>query len=90
MNKLRQCPQETGGWLLLILPALESHDAVVACERDQRARKRDRKTAIVRRDDRMQRFFSAEGARQLATAARLHAVHIQPVWYPWTDEGVAH
>ncbi len=76
-----------GGWLLLILPALESHDAVVALETGRRPPPRGI-TAIVRRDDRRQRFYTREGALQLATQAGLRSVRTHKVWYPWIDEGV--
>jgi ubiquinone/menaquinone biosynthesis C-methylase UbiE len=76
-----------GGWLLLVLPALESHDAVVALEtgRPQPARG---DSAVVRRDDRMQRFYTAAGARGLAARAGLHAITVRRLWYPWRDEGI--
>lgn len=77
-----------GGWLLFILPALESHDAVVAVETGRPAPRRTQPAAIVRRDDRMQRFYTAAGARQLAAAAGLRSIRVQPVWYPWSDEGI--
>lgn len=77
-----------GGRLLFILPALESHDAVVAVETGRPAAKRKHATAIVRRDDRMQRFYTAQGARALAIAAGLQAITVQKVWYPWSDEGL--
>lgn len=77
-----------GGRLLFILPALESHDAVVAVETGQPATRRQQTTAIVRRDDRMQRFYTAGGARRLAAQAGLHAITVLKVWYPWSDEGV--
>ena len=77
----------TGGRVLLILPALESHDAVVALETGRPALRRG-PTAIVRRDDRMQRFFARAGAVDLARTAGLRAVQIRKVWYPWSDEGV--
>ena len=76
-----------GGWVMLILPALESHDTVVAIETGRRKPPRSR-TAIVRRDDRMQRFYSEEGARHLASHANLRSVSVRKVWYPWIDEGV--
>jgi ubiquinone/menaquinone biosynthesis C-methylase UbiE len=76
-----------GGWLLFILPALESHDAVVALETG-RVRARRGPTAIVRRDDRRQRFYTRAGALQLATRAGLRSVRVRKVWYPWIDEGV--
>lgn len=76
------------GWLLIILPALESHDAVVALETQRPSPPRAGKTAIVRRDDRMQRFYTREGARQLALQAGLRSVQVRKVWYPWIDEGV--
>lgn len=91
----RQAMRETvraaksGGWLLFILPALESHDAVVAVETGQPAPRRRGGTAIVRRDDRMQRFYTADGARDLARRAGLGAITVRKVWYPWSDEGVA-
>ncbi|MEI6105966.1 MAG: class I SAM-dependent methyltransferase [Opitutae bacterium] len=78
-----------GGWLLFILPALESHDAVVALESGRPIVRRKSATAIVRRDDRMQRFYTAAGARQLATRAGLKSIAVQKVWYPWSDEGLA-
>jgi len=56
----------TGGWVMLVLPALESHDAVIAVETGRPAPRRRDSTAIVRRDDRMQRFYSGPGARRLA------------------------
>lgn len=77
-----------GGWLLFILPALESHDAVVAVETGRPATRRQPATAIVRRDDRMQRFYTAEGARRLAAQAGLRSITVRKVWYPWSDEGV--
>ncbi len=78
-----------GGWLLFILPALESHDAVVALETGRPAPRRTRPAAIVRRDDRMQRFYTAAGARALAANAGLRAITVRKAWYPWTDEGIA-
>jgi ubiquinone/menaquinone biosynthesis C-methylase UbiE len=77
-----------GGWLLLILPALESHDDVLAVETRRPARRRRGQTAIVRRDNRMQRFYTAAGARDLANAAGLRTITVHKVWYPWCDEGV--
>ncbi|MDI1319454.1 MAG: class I SAM-dependent methyltransferase [bacterium] len=76
-----------GGWLLFILPALESHDAIIALETGRPAPRRGA-TAIVRRDDRMQRFYTRTGARELANRAGLRAVSVQKVWYPWSDEGI--
>ncbi len=77
-----------GAWLLFILPALESHDAVVALETGRPAPRRRDPAAVVRRDDRMQRFYTAPGARQLARCAGLRAIAVRKVWYPWSDEGV--
>lgn len=77
-----------GGWLLFILPALESHDAVVALETGRPAPRRRGPAAIVRRDDRMQRFYSRAGARQLAAGAGLRSIAVRKVWYPWSDEGI--
>lgn len=77
-----------GGWLLFILPALDSHDAVVAVETGQPLVRRKQSTAIVRRDDRMQRFYTATGTRQLATRAGLRSITVRKVWYPWSDEGI--
>lgn len=77
-----------GAWLLFILPALESHDAVVALETGRPARRRRGVTAVVRRDDRMQRFFTRAGARKLAAQAGLRRVQVRKVWYPWSDEGI--
>ena len=77
-----------GGWLLFILPALESHDAVIAVETGQTAVRCNQPTAIVRRDDRMQRFYTAAGARQLAARAGLRSITLRKVWYPWSDEGI--
>ncbi len=76
-----------GGHVLLIIPALESHDAVVALETD-RPTPRRRGTAVVRRDDRRQRFFTAEGIARLAQSTGLADIRVQKVWYPWTDEGI--
>ena len=87
MRGVARCAKP-GGSLLFILPALESHDAVVALE-SGRTTARRAATAIVRRDDRMQRFYTAAGARQLATRAGLRAVQVRKVWYPWNDEGIA-
>jgi hypothetical protein len=36
----------------------------------------------------MQRFYTSDGARQLATRAGLKAITVQKVWYPWSDEGI--
>ena len=86
MKQVARCAKP-GGSLLFILPALESHDAVVALE-SGRVPGRRGATAIVRRDDRMQRFYTAAGARQLALRAGLRAVTVRKAWYPWSDEGV--
>jgi ubiquinone/menaquinone biosynthesis C-methylase UbiE len=86
MQQVARCTKP-GGALLFILPALESHDAVVALETGRVAPKRGA-TAIVRRDDRMQRFYTAAGARQLAVRAGLRAIEVRKVWYPWADEGL--
>lgn len=77
-----------GAWLLFILPALESHDAVVALETGRPAPRHRGATAIVRRDDRMQRFCTRAGARELALRAGLRSVTVRKVWYPWSDEGI--
>jgi len=76
-----------GGRALLIIPALESHDAVVALETGRPAPRR-RLTAVVRRSDRRQRFFTAEGIARLARSTGLRDVEVRKVWYPWIDEGI--
>ncbi len=76
-----------GGWVMLILPSLESHDAVVTLEAGRPVPRR-RETAIVRRDDRRQRFYTRNGAIHLATRAGLQSVQARKVWYPWIDEGI--
>ena len=76
-----------GGRVLLIIPALESHDAVVAFETGWPASHR-RDTAVVRRDDRRQRFFTADGIERLVRSVGLKDVEVRKVWYPWIDEGV--
>jgi ubiquinone/menaquinone biosynthesis C-methylase UbiE len=78
-----------GGWLLFILPSLESHDSVVALETGRPAARRVGPTAVVRRDDRRQRFYTMAGARELAAAAGLRSVAVRKVWYPWVDEGIS-
>ncbi len=86
MQQVVRCTRP-GGHLLFILPSLESHDAVVTLETGRRQPHRGA-TAIVRRDDRMQRFYTAAGARRLATRAGLRSVQAHKVWYPWHDEGI--
>jgi SAM-dependent methyltransferase len=86
MQQVARCAK-SGGRLLFILPALESHDAIVALETG-RAPPRRGPTAIVPRDDRRQRFYTRTGALQLATRAGLRSVQACKVWYPWIDEGV--
>lgn len=76
-----------GGRVLLVQPALESHDAVVAFETGRPPPARGA-TAVVRRDDRKQRFFTAAGMQALAQAAGLRDVAVRKVWYPWIDEGI--
>lgn len=78
-----------GGWVMLVQPALESHDAVVTVEtgRKQPAR---HDMAVVRRDDRRQRFFTHAGAIRFARAAGLREVRADKAWYPWIDEGITH
>ncbi len=76
-----------GGQVLLIIPALESHDAVVAFETGRPAPNRHA-SAVVQRDDRRQRFFIAPGIHQLALGTGLVDVRVRKVWYPWVDEGI--
>lgn len=76
-----------GGRVLLVQPALESHDAVVAVETGRKPPRR-RAMAVVRRDDRRQRFFSGAGAAAFAAGAGLSGVTVAKVWYPWRDEGI--
>ncbi len=76
-----------GGWVMLVQPALESHDAVVAIETGPRQPAR-RETAVVRRDDRRQRFFTRAGALRFAQTSGLKSVRVDKVWYPWSDEGI--
>jgi SAM-dependent methyltransferase len=78
---------KSGGQVLLIIPSLESHDAVVTIESGRPAPTR-RATAVVQRDDRRQRFFAAAGIQALARGVGLVDVQVRPVWYPWVDEGV--
>lgn len=77
-----------GGHALLILPSLESHDAVWARRAGRPTPRRAGGSAVVQRDDRRQRFFTTAGAGQLATRAGLIRAEVQKVWYPWIDEGV--
>jgi ubiquinone/menaquinone biosynthesis C-methylase UbiE len=77
-----------GGWVLLVQPALESHDAVVALETRRPPPPRGA-MAVVRRDDRQQRFFTRQGATSFARAAGLHSVRVHKIWYPWIDDGIA-
>ncbi|NBX59658.1 MAG: class I SAM-dependent methyltransferase [Opitutaceae bacterium] len=86
MREVTRCARP-GGALLFILPALESHDAVVALETGRKPPVRGA-TAIVARDDRKQRFYTAAGARQLATRAGLRSITVRKAWYPWIDEGI--
>ncbi len=76
-----------GGRVLLVQPALESHDAVTAFRAGRPAPVR-RDTAVVQRNDRRQRFFTAAGAVKLAEGAGLDDVAVRKVWYPWSDEGI--
>ena len=77
------------GWVMLVQPALESHDAVVTIETGRPASQR-KDMAVVRRDDRKQRFFTRAGAARLAKAAGLQSVSVDKVWYPWSDDGITH
>jgi len=86
MQEVARCAKP-GGSLMFILPSLESHDMVVALESGHTRPERGA-TAVVRRDDRMQRFYTAAGARQLAVRASLRDVRVRKVWYPWIDEGI--
>jgi ubiquinone/menaquinone biosynthesis C-methylase UbiE len=87
MRSLVRCAK-VGGWLLVVLPALESHDATTAHQTGRSVRRPPTASAMVRRDDRLQRFFTASGARQLAAHAGLRAARLHKVWHPWVDEGV--
>ena len=87
LRQVARCAQP-GAWLMLVLPSLESHDAVTALETGRAAARRRGHTAIVRRDDRRQRFHTREGAVRFAAQAGLHTVAVHKVWYPWIDEGV--
>ena len=77
-----------GGRVLLIIPSLESHHAMLAPASGRR-RRHHAATAVVRRDERMQRFFTEAGCTQLAAGAGLRDIKVQKVWYPWSDEGYA-
>lgn len=86
MGEVAQCARP-GGWVMLVQPALESHDRVARLEnRSAPVRRAD--SAVVKRDDRRQRFFRESGAESLAMAAGLKSVEVHKVWYPWIDEGV--
>ena len=87
MRVIVQCAR-VSGWLLIVLPALESHDAMTAYKKGRAQRPRKDASAVVRRDDRLQRFFGAKGARQLAAQAGMRSIRLQKVWYPWIDEGI--
>ena len=78
---------ETRRHALLILPVLESHDAVVALETGRPAPRR-RDTAVVQRDDRRQRFFTRAGIARLTRGTGLSNIQLRKVWYPWADEGI--
>ena len=77
-----------GRHTLLILPALESHGAVVALETGRPAPRR-RDTAVVQRDDRRQHFFTAAGVAQLARTSGLVNIVVEKVWYPWAAGGIS-
>ena len=87
LRQVARCAKP-GAWVMLVLPSLESHDAVVALETGRPAARRPGLTAIVRRDDRRQRFYSRQGANRFADRAGLRSVAVRKVWYPWVDEGV--
>jgi SAM-dependent methyltransferase len=76
-----------GGRVLLIIPSLESHDTVCTIESGRRAPRR-RDTAVVKREDRRQRFFTAEGIGRLMAGLGLADLAVRKVWYPWADEGI--
>lgn len=86
MSEVSRCARK-GGWVMLVQPALESHDRVARLEK-RHAPVRRRDSAVVQRDDRRQRFFSEAGATRLAESAGLKSVEVRKVWYPWIDEGV--
>lgn len=77
-----------GGWLLLVVPSLESHDRGVTYRIGRPPPRRSGTSAIIRRDDRFQRFFTKEGARQLARSAGVRDIVLHSVSYPWIDEGI--
>jgi SAM-dependent methyltransferase len=86
MSEVASCARK-GGWVMLVQPALESHDRVARLEqRHVPPRRGD--SAVVQRDDRRQRFFSEAGAAALAATAGLKSVEVRKVWYPWIDDGI--
>lgn len=86
MTGVARCARK-GGWVMLVQPALESHDRVARLEK-WHAPVRRGDSAVVQRDDRRQRFFSETGAGELAKSAGLKSVEVRKVWYPWIDEGI--
>ncbi len=85
-DQVAGCAQR-GGRVLLVQPALESHDRVARWE-GRRVPKRRGDSAVVRRDNRCQRFFRESGAARLAERAGLRSVTVRKIWYPWIDEGI--
>jgi len=86
MSEVARCARK-GGWVMLVQPALESHDRVARLENGHAPVRRG-DSAVVQRDDRRQRFFSEAGAAKLAQAVGLKSVEVCKVWYPWIDEGI--
>ena len=86
MSEVARCARK-GGWVMLVQPALESHDRVARIE-ERHVPTRRGDSAVVQRDDRRQRFFSEKGAARLAEGAGLKSVEVRKVWFPWIDEGV--
>jgi len=86
MDQVAGCAR-IGGRVMLVQPALESHDRVARLEK-RHAPVRRGDSAVVQRDDRRQRFFSETGSAKLAESAGLKSVEVSKVWYPWIDEGI--
>lgn len=78
-----------GGFLLVVVPSLESARYVAGLEGESLPSTQD-KLDLIRRTDTRQKHFSRQQLRQRVNEQGLRVLSLRRIRYPWGDEGSEH
>jgi len=80
---------QPGGYVLVVVPALESARRVVKyADDDNLIHQSDFETGLVFRGDARQKHYTRDALRKIMRDQQLRVVSLKRIHYPWSDDGV--